>query len=770
MKNRRKNQTKSKMFASYIVIPVLILTVISCLFSSAYYEVSQRRNLAFEDSTSENVNEQLKGVMDNLLKSAVQYSMTPWVRRLKYMQKIPDMMQKSITASDILDYASTVSLAEINENLVESIYIYYSLEGFGISSIGRVTWDEYIDIYGIICEEKSVQTGEVLSENNQQAIYHHVSMIKNGKRMDGFFLIQTIPMENTYNGEVNILFYVSYDALCDYIWKFAGDGTEQLYLTDGQEILCNLANRAGDMEQIGKELRTEGTEETQLLPGDSIKELKSGEKGFVYRKSLDKYVSEYTKTGMDIGVLQILEPDFLRSDFFSFLKWIVAGDFLLFGLIVIVSSRLTKRSYQPLEHIMNLIDENNRENLDEYQLIEQTLKAFNSQKERLDISVYEQNPLVEQYLLHNLLNQGRLRQDEVKYINTMRRYAGFRCLVLKDSMETGLYAGEIDACLAVYPQIHAASMKEENCYVWVLSYGEESLVEEIVDTLEQTFTEMDYREAVMAMSGRYEELFRMPEAFREAVCALSYHYFYPERKLLLYDGDFIGEREQNKEAFEITDKVVKELRKHVEALQPGEVAAVYRRLVWYNFRERMLSREKWFAGIHELNEYMADMFRGSGREEALERIELLEPENFGSLDGYLQTFEVKITQLIERCASRENPIYTVRNQMIRQYVEEHLADANLSLSETARVTRYTSTYFGKYFKEQFGCAFQQYVAVRRIECAKKYLLEDPERRNMSIQEIALACGFTNDVTFRRTFKRYTGVTPSQFEKENLSGT
>lgn len=108
--------------------------------------------------------------------------------------------------------------------------------------------------------------------------------------------------------------------------------------------------------------------------------------------------------------------------------------------------------------------------------------------------------------------------------------------------------------------------------------------------------------------------------------------------------------------------------------------------------------------------------------------------------------------------------------MIRQYVEEHLADANLSLSETARVTRYTSTYFGKYFKEQFGCAFQQYVAVRRIECAKKYLLEDPERRNMSIQEIALACGFTNDVTFRRTFKRYTGVTPSQFEKENLSET
>lgn len=166
------------MFASYVAIPVLILTVISCLFSSAYYQMAQRRNLAFENAVSENVNEQLKGVMDNLLKSAVQYSMTPWVRRLKYMQKIPDMTQKSITASDILDYASTVSLAEINENLVESIYIYYSLEGFGISSIGRVTWNEYTDIYGITCEEERFQSGKVLNENNQQSIYHHVSMKK----------------------------------------------------------------------------------------------------------------------------------------------------------------------------------------------------------------------------------------------------------------------------------------------------------------------------------------------------------------------------------------------------------------------------------------------------------------------------------------------------------------------------------------------------------------------------------------------------------------
>ena len=74
---------------------------------------------------------------------------------------------------------------------------------------------------------------------------------------------------------------------------------------------------------------------------------------------------------------------------------------------------------------------------------------------------------------------------------------------------------------------------------------------------------------------------------------------------------------------------------------------------------------------------------------------------------------------------------------------------------------YTATYFGKYFKEQFGCTFQKYVASRRIECAISLM----EKKNMNVQEIALKCGFTNDVTFRRTFKMYVGVTPSQYEKK-----
>lgn len=180
MRKGKKYQTKHKMFVSYVCIPVVILTVISCLFSFLYYHMTRERVLNFENSITENVDSELKNLMDNLIKSSAQYSMTPWVTRLKYMQRIPELMARNITASDISDYASTLSLTEINDSMVESIYIYYSLGGFGISSIGKVNWKEYVSIYQVQCGDTAFLSGAMLDQNNQKTICHNASLMKTG--------------------------------------------------------------------------------------------------------------------------------------------------------------------------------------------------------------------------------------------------------------------------------------------------------------------------------------------------------------------------------------------------------------------------------------------------------------------------------------------------------------------------------------------------------------------------------------------------------------
>ena len=65
MRKGKKYQTKHKMFVSYVCIPVVILTVISCLFSFLYDHMTRERVLNFENSITENVDSELKNLMDN---------------------------------------------------------------------------------------------------------------------------------------------------------------------------------------------------------------------------------------------------------------------------------------------------------------------------------------------------------------------------------------------------------------------------------------------------------------------------------------------------------------------------------------------------------------------------------------------------------------------------------------------------------------------------------------------------------------------------------
>lgn len=742
----KRHQTKRKMFVSYIIIPVMLLTVISGLFSLLYYRMSRDNMIEFENTIAKNVDSELKKVMDNLITSAAQYSMTPWVKRLKYMQKSPDLMSKNISASDISDYASTVSLSEINDGLVESIFIYYSLGKFGISSQGKVSWDGYVDLYQIECIDKTFLSGSILDQNNQKTIIHNVSFFKNGKRTEGFFLIQTIPLENYYSGEANILFFVPYEDLHDYISNFLDEGTAGLYLTDGNRII--YAKK--DDQPFNK--------------GDEIEDYKKGSL-FVYDREKRIWTSQYTKQGMDIGVLQVLDSNVIYRDFKLFIEWLITGYILLLCLIFFVAYRLAVYSYQPLQHIMNMLDSEAGEDGNEYQVIEKALAELDTQKQKLEVTVFEQNPLIEQYILHTLLNSNKPQANEVKYVNAMRRYPFYRCLVLKGGSQAVQYIREIDSCLAVYPQIHAAFIEEDGFFIWVISYGEESLLEEFTDFLNQTFSDSNYEKTGIGMSLENDNILYLLAAYNQAVRALEYHFFFPQKKIMRLDEDELEERDRSCESFEIREEDMRKISEAIDSENAEGLFECCKEIFEYNFSYRMVHKEAYFSGIHKLNNFILKIFSEKKEACMVEQIELLEPENFADMENYLQTFLSKIKILMDQCRMKDSPIYFTRNQMIKKYVEAHLTDPELSLNETARIMHYTPAYFGKYFKEQFGCNFQKYVASRRIENAKRYL--EKENGRISVQEIALKCGFTNDVTFRRTFKMYVGVTPSQYEKEHV---
>lgn len=98
------------------------------------------------------------------------------------------------------------------------------------------------------------------------------------------------------------------------------------------------------------------------------------------------------------------------------------------------------------------------------------------------------------------------------------------------------------------------------------------------------------------------------------------------------------------------------------------------------------------------------------------------------------------------------------------YMLEHFDDATLSNEILASQSGISEIYFRRIFKEMFGTTPKQYILGLRIKKACKLLIES----SASVSEIAEECGFSSVYHFCRSFKDNTGLTPSEYSKQNKS--
>ena len=86
----------------------------------------------------------------------------------------------------------------------------------------------------------------------------------------------------------------------------------------------------------------------------------------------------------------------------------------------------------------------------------------------------------------------------------------------------------------------------------------------------------------------------------------------------------------------------------------------------------------------------------------------------------------------------------------------------VGLQEAAAFLELSESHLSRLFKEVTGLNFLQYLNAWRINKAVE-LMKDPKR---NIGEIATNCGFPTPGYFAKIFKRFTGVTPTQYRDEH----
>lgn len=119
---------------------------------------------------------------------------------------------------------------------------------------------------------------------------------------------------------------------------------------------------------------------------------------------------------------------------------------------------------------------------------------------------------------------------------------------------------------------------------------------------------------------------------------------------------------------------------------------------------------------------------------------------------------------VDRVLEGQKQRYSHEVNLTRHYIFSHLYEP-IHLQDLAKETKLNADYLSQLFKKEMGCSPVVYIQQQRIDEAKKLI----SLSHYSLAEISTLLQFHDQSYFTKIFKRYTGVTPKQYQKNRTGG-
>jgi AraC family transcriptional regulator len=124
------------------------------------------------------------------------------------------------------------------------------------------------------------------------------------------------------------------------------------------------------------------------------------------------------------------------------------------------------------------------------------------------------------------------------------------------------------------------------------------------------------------------------------------------------------------------------------------------------------------------------------------------------VEGLMLEMIAELCRYIKRPATRNPPRWVER---VRELLHARFAE-HLTLTERARTVDVHPVHLGHTFRTHYRCTPGEYVRRLRIEFVCRGLASS----NITLTDIALLAGFSDQSHLTRTFKRQTGMTPARY--------
>jgi AraC-like DNA-binding protein len=122
---------------------------------------------------------------------------------------------------------------------------------------------------------------------------------------------------------------------------------------------------------------------------------------------------------------------------------------------------------------------------------------------------------------------------------------------------------------------------------------------------------------------------------------------------------------------------------------------------------------------------------------------------------------VERTALTDAVIKRDNVLIEKLQQYMKN--EKPFLDPELSLSTLAKAMGINRNQLSQLINAGIGENFYDFINKYRVEEVKRVMV-DPQKQNYSLLGMALEAGFKSKSTFNLIFKRFTGLTPTEYRK------
>lgn len=737
-----------------IVITMLVLFQSQNLLSSEVI----RSNKALLNQVKQSLDNQFKDIK----RMGLQLSLDPKV--IKYVNQAE--FTSSQVKIDTLDLITSLRSYAASNGDITDLYVYMKKQHFAVTT-STMNQDELL--FQLLHAGNPDMTFQKWQDSVEEIYFGNFLQLAK----DDMVYLQSLPIQNADEAPATLVVMLNAERLKAAI--------SNIQLAQAGTVLI--------LDSDNKPLMTAG--ESEHVSDIDFAQITASEGSFSQQWDKEEVTVSYVSSvENDWKYVSIVPTKIYSAKVDQLRSWIYAGLFMCIFVGGPMSVWLTRRHYMPLRRMVDMVSPKVKSNMqgirDEFLLLQSFMSENAAFQDTANSTIQKQQNVLRSHFLARLL-KGRVESGSA----LSQSIASFDL-----RFETNRFAVLLFHIGDFAPLFSDSSARDAESKLQYVYYIVTNITEELIGRKHTVFTtEVDgmiaflvniqhedeaqakqelievaqeaqeiiqgkfYIQLTIGISDIHPALAGIPHGFDEALEALEYKFVIGPSQIIPFDRI---KRPKNELYYPLD--MERQLINHIRTGQYEEAMEAVSELIVTNVSDGTLSLQLgkllMFELIGTILKAIEHLDQGPN-ELAVEKHALIKQltqcESFAEIEDEIYKFLKTVCDYVD---SKKKSHNTNLKDHVLRYIDENLADMDLSLTSLSLKFEVNAPYLSRFIKEQSGETFIDYVNKQRVGLAKQLMLDTED----TITEITTKVGFSNSNTFIRVFKRYEGITPGQFRK------